>query len=396
MKSERILRMTPSATMEINVTVARLKAEGKDIIGLNLGEPDFNTPDFIIEACTKAMRDGHTKYTSVDGILPLREAICKTLKKDNDASYSPNEIIVSTGAKQAINNAVLSICNPGDEVIIPKPCWVSYVEIVKLAAAVPVLVDTDPDTFQLDVAAIERAITPRTRAVLINTPNNPTGAVYEESALRKLAELAVTNDFYVISDEVYEKLIYGGSRHVCIASFSPEAREHTIVVNGFSKAYAMTGWRIGYSASPADVASSIRSLQGHTTSNSTSFVQWAALAALNGSPSFIDDMNRAFAERRQYLIERLKAMPGITCANAEGAFYLMPDVSSYFGKESPSGKVVENSVSLCTYLLEDALVSVVPGVAFEAPEKIRISYSNSMEMLRESMDRFEKALTALR
>ena len=381
--------------MEINVAVARLKAEGKDIIGLNLGEPDFNTPDFIIEACVKAMRDGHTKYTPVDGILPLRAAISEKLKRDNGADYAAEQIIVSTGAKQAINNAMLSICNPGDEVIIPKPCWVSYVEIVKLADAIPVLVDTDPDTFQLDIDAIERAITPRTRAILINTPNNPTGAVYGEDALRKLADLAVKNNFYVVSDEVYEKLIYGNGKHVCIASLSKEILDRTIIVNGFSKAYAMTGWRIGYSASPADVAASIRSLQGHTTSNSTSFVQWAALAALQGSPESIENMNRAFSERRQYLIGRLQAMPGVSCANSEGAFYLMPDVSSYFGKRAPSGKVVDNSVSLCTYLLEEALVSVVPGVAFEAPEKIRISYSNSMEMLRESMDRVEKALEKL-
>jgi aspartate aminotransferase len=382
--------------MEINVTVARLRTEGKDIIGLNLGEPDFNTPDFIIEACIEAMRAGHTKYTPVDGIQQLRQAISEKLKNENGANYAAHEIVVSTGAKQAINNAVLSICNPGEEVIIPKPCWVSYVEIVKLADAIPILVDTDPDSFQLDMEAIERAITPKTRAVLINTPNNPTGAVYEKKALESLAELAVKNDFYVIADEVYEKLIYGDGRHICIASLSPEARDHTIVVNGFSKAYAMTGWRIGYSASPIDVAASIRSLQGHTTSNSTSFVQWAALAALQGSPESIEKMNRAFAERREYLIGRLQAMPGITCANSQGAFYLMPDVSSYFGKQSKNGKVIENSVSLCAYLLEESLVSVVPGVAFEAPEKIRISYSNSLEMLKESMDRVEKTLEELK
>lgn len=395
MKSERILRMTPSATMEISVAVAHLKAEKKDIIGLNLGEPDFNTPDFIIEACVKAIKDGHTKYTPVDGILQLRTAISKKLKKDNSANYTADQIVISTGAKQAINNAILSICSPGDEVIIPKPCWVSYVEIIKLADAVPVLVDTNPDNFQLDIDAIAHAITPKTRAILINTPNNPTGAVYGEEALRKLAGLAVKNNFYVVSDEVYEKLIYGGGKHVCIASLSPEILDRTIVVNGFSKAYAMTGWRIGYSASPSDVAASIRSLQGHTTSNSTSFVQWAALAALEGSTEFIENMNRAFSERRQYLIDRLQMMPGVLCANSEGAFYLMPDISSYFGKRTPNGKVIDNSVSLCAYLLKEALVSVVPGVAFEAPEKIRISYSNSMDMLRESMNRVGKALAKL-
>ena len=395
MKSERILKMIPSATMEINRTVSRLKAEGKDIIGLNVGEPDFNTPDFIIEACVKAMKDGETKYTSVEGILPLREAIVKKLKTDNGVSYAPNEIVVSTGAKQAINNAILSICNPGDEVIIPKPCWVSYVEIVKLADAVPVLVNTNPDSFQLDIGAIEKAISPRTRAVLINTPNNPTGAAYDEGSLRNLGELAVKNDFYVVSDEVYEKLIYDGEKHVSVASLSPQIWEHSITINGFSKAYSMTGWRIGYSASPADVASSINSLQGHTTSNSTSIVQWAALAALNEPSNFIDDMCRTFSERRTYLLGRLRAMRGIKCVDSKGAFYLMPDVSSYLDKTTPGGWKIKDSVDFCKYLLEESLVSLVPGVAFEAPDKVRISYSNSMGNLQKSMDRIEAALSKI-
>ncbi|MDR1731600.1 MAG: pyridoxal phosphate-dependent aminotransferase [Synergistaceae bacterium] len=394
MKSERVLRMTPSATMEINSTVARLRAEGRNIIGFNVGEPDFNTPRFIIDACAEAMLKGETKYTAVDGILPLRKAISEKLETENGVFYAPDEIVVSTGAKQALNNAVLSICNPGDEVIIPKPCWVSYVEIVKLADAAPVLVETDAD-FQLDNEAIRRVLSPRTRAVIINTPNNPSGAVYGEAALRELGEMAVEHDFYVISDEVYEKLIYGQSRHVSIASLSKDIREHTITVNGFSKAYAMTGWRIGYSASPSDVAASIRSLQGHTTSNSTSFVQWAALAALKGSQQSIEEMKSEFAQRRLYMAERLRALPGVACANSEGAFYLMPDVSSYYGKKTPDGGRIENSVDFCKYLLEEALVSVVPGVAFEAPDNVRISYSNSMKNLEEGMRRIEGALAKL-
>lgn len=395
MKSERILRMIPSATVEINKAVSRLKAEGKDIIGLNVGEPDFDTPNFIIEAGVKAMKNGETRYTEVDGIMPLREAIAKKLKNDNNVSYSPNEIIVSVGAKQALNNAILSVCNPGDEVILPKPCWVSYVEIIKLADAVPVLVDTDPNTFQLDMGAIEKAISPKTRAVMINTPNNPTGAVYDEKSLRHLGELAVKNNFYIISDEVYEKLVYDGEKHVCVASLSPQIWEHTITINGFSKAYAMTGWRVGYSASPADVAASIRSLQGHTTSNITTFVQWAALAALNEQSNFIGDMCKAFSERRTYVVKRLRAMNGVKCADAKGAFYLMPDVSSYFGKTTPGGAKIANSVDFCKYLLEESLVSIVPGISFEAPNNVRISYSNSMEELQKSMDRIEAALAKL-
>jgi len=381
--------------MEISKTVARLKAEGKDIIALNVGEPDFDTPNFIVEAGIKAMKGGKTRYTEVDGILPLREAIAKKLKTDNDVSYSPNDIIVSVGAKQALNNAVLTICNPGDEVIIPKPCWVSYVEIVKLADAVPVFVDTNPDDFQLDVAAIEKACSPKTRAVLINTPNNPTGAVYSEESLRNLGELAIKNNFYIISDEVYEKLVYDGEKHVCVASLSPQIWEHTITINGFSKAYAMTGWRIGYSASPTDVASAIRSLQGHTTSSITTFVQWAGLAALNEPSHFIDDMCQAFSERRAYLLGRLRAMPGVKCADAKGAFYLMPDVSSYFHKITPGGWEIINSVGFCKYLLEEALVAIVPGISFEAPDNVRFSYSSSMETLKKSMDKIEAALAKL-
>jgi aspartate aminotransferase len=395
MVSERILKMIPSATVEINKTVSRLKAEGKDIIGLNVGEPDFDTPGFITEAAVKAMKEGKTRYTEVDGIFPLREAIAKKLKADNGVSYSPNDIIVSVGAKQAINNAVLAICNPGDEVIIPRPCWVSYVEIVKLADAVPVLAGTDPESFQLDMGAIEKALSPKTRAVLINTPNNPTGAVYSEESLRRLGELAVKNNFYIISDEVYEKLIYDGEKHICVASMSQQIWDRTITINGFSKAYAMTGWRIGYSASPSEIASSIRSLQGHTTSSITTFVQWAAVAALEGSPGFIDDMCRAFSERRAYVVGRLRAMSGIKCADAKGAFYLMPDVSSYFGKTAPGGLKITNSVDFCKYLLEESLVSVVPGVSFEAPDNVRVSYSNSMENLKKSMDRIEAALSKL-
>jgi aspartate aminotransferase len=394
MVTERIKKMTPSVTIELGGIIAELETKGINITRMNIGEPDFNTPENIVKACERAMKEGKTKYTSVTGIMPLRKAICKKLKDDNNVDYEPNGIVISTGAKQALYNALLTICNPGDEVIIPTPCWVSYVEMVKLAEAVPVLVDTD-ENFQLDISAIEKVITPRTKAIIINTPNNPTGAVYTEKDLHALGKLAVLYNFYVVSDEVYEKLIYDNRKHICIASLSEEIKAHSIVINGFSKAYAMTGWRIGYSAAPLDVAKGIASLQGHTTSNSTSFVQWAALEALNGSQDTIEFMRQKFDERRIYLLERLQSIQGITCPKADGAFYLLPDVSSFFGK-CCGDKSIDNSVDFCNYMLKEAHVAIVPGAAFEAPNTVRIAYSNSLENIKEGMDNMEKALAKLK
>lgn len=396
MSSERIGRMTPSATIELEGTVAELKAKGIKVVSLNAGEPDFDTPANIVAACKFALDDGETRYTPVTGIADLRRAICDKLRRDNNVEYKPGEIVVSTDAKQALYNAVMAICNPGDEVIIPIPCWVSYVEMVKLAEAVPVMVSTKSEDFALDVAAIEKAITPKTRAIIINTPNNPTGAVYDLDSLRALGELAVKHNFYIISDEVYEKLIYEGGVHVCVASLSEAIKAHTVVVNGFSKAYAMTDWRSGYAAAPADIARAMASFQGHTTSNSTSFVQRASVEALDGPQDSVEKMRGEFAERRTYMLKRLREMPGVTCANACGAFYLMPDVSSYYGKkDKASGRVVSDSASFCSYLLEEARVAIVPGAAFEAPGNVRIAYSNSLENIHLGMDRMQKALEQL-
>lgn len=394
MISERIKRMTPSATIELEGTVANLRAAGVKIIGLNAGEPDFNTPDHIVTACEKALEEGKTRYINVNGIPQLREAICRKLMRDNNVSYRPSQIVVSTGAKQALSNAVMAICNPGDEIIIPTPCWVSYVEMVKLADGVPVLAESDTKSYQLRLDAIEKAITPKTRAVIINTPNNPTGAVYTEQSLRELGELAVKHDFYVISDEVYEKLVYNNKKHVCIASLSDAIRDHTILINGMSKAYAMTGWRLGYSASPEDIARAISSLQGHTTSNSTTFVQWAGIEALDGASETIEFMRKQFDERRRYLVARLNSMPHISCFDVDGAFYLMPDVSYYFGK-CCGERIIRDSVDFCQYLLEEARLAIVPGAAFEAPNAVRIAYSNSLDAIKEGMDNMEKALAKL-
>lgn len=396
MLSRRIRNMTPSATVELTAKVAELKRQGIDVIGFNLGEPDFDTPDYINEAAKQAIDEGFTKYTPVSGILELREAICKKLKEDNGLDYTPSQIIVSTGGKQALVNAVLTLCDHGDEVIVLTPCWVSYIEMVKLAESTPVLVPTDEaNGFQLDIEKVKAAITDKTKAIILNTPNNPTGAVYSEQALRELADLAVKHDLFIIADEIYEELIYDGNRHVSVASLSTGVKDRVILVNGFSKGYAMTGWRMGYAAGPEKVIKAMASLQGHMTTNANSITQKAAVAALSGSKDSIEFMRRQFDERRKYLVNRLRNMEGITCAEAKGAFYLMPNVSKLFGK-TYKGKVLRDSFDVADFLLEEAHIALVPGAAFEAPDNVRISYSNSMENIKEGMDRMEKALSVLK
>jgi len=382
-------------TLELTGKVADLRRQGIDIIAYNLGEPDFGTPENICEAAKAALDAQKTKYTAVAGIAELREAICEKLLKDNHVSYKPNQICVGTGAKQPLVNAVLALCEEGDEVIVPTPCWVSYLEMVKLSGATPVLVrNREEDGFALNIEGIKKAITPKTKAIMINTPNNPTGAVYTEEALRELAALACEHDFYIISDEVYEKLIYEAKSHFCVASISDEVKERCVIINGFSKAYSMTGWRIGYAAGSTAIIKGMSSLQGHTTSNTCSIAQYAALEALRGPQESLETMRVEFDKRRKFLVERLNAMDGITCVNADGAFYLMPNVTAFFGR-SYNGKTIKDSFDMADYLLEEARIAVVPGAAFEAPENLRISYSNSMEALVEGMDRMEAALKKL-
>lgn len=396
MLSNRVLNLVPSATMAISAKAAELRNSGVDVINFSLGEPDFNTPANIIHACDRAMKSGYTKYTPVAGILELREAICKKLYDENGVYYTNNQITVSTGAKQAIYNAVFALVNPGDEVIVPTPCWVSYIEIIKLAGGVPIAVaNLESDGFQLNIEAIEDAVTEKTKAIIINTPNNPTGAVYAAERLNSLARIAEVHNFYIISDEVYEKLIYSGARHYCIASRGIDTYNRTVVVNGLSKACSMTGWRIGYSASPIEIAPGINALQGHMTSNSTSFVQYASIEALRNTADAIEKMRLEFEKRRNYVFNALTEIDGISCANADGAFYLMPNVSSFYGK-SIHGCPIHNSVDLCQYLLDYANVAAVPGSAFMAPDNIRISYTNSMENLTKGITRIAEALTALK
>ena len=392
--AERMKTLSGSPTSALIAKVAELKQQGKDIISFNVGEPDFGTPDYIKVAGIKAIAENFTKYTPGNGILELRQAIVKKLKEDNNIEYTIGEITTAVGAKQAISSAMMVIAGPGDEVLLPIPCWVSYTEMIKLAGATPVFVPVHEGDYMLDIDAIKAAITPRTKAIIICTPNNPTGAVYSEESLRQLAALAVEHDFFIVADEIYEKLVYGGAKHFSVASISREVRDHVITVNGFSKSYAMTGWRIGYAAARADIIKGIMKVQSQTTSATSAISQKAAVAALQGPQYDLHDMVKEFARRKEYMVKRLNAVPGIVCPDAMGAFYLYPDVQEYLGK-SVGERKIENAMDLCQYLLDEALVSTVPGEAYNVAGKIRISYSNSMKNLEEGMDRIEKALAAL-
>ncbi len=398
MFSNRAKNLMPSATVELNAKVAQLKKNGIDIIKLNIGEPDYSTPENIKRAAKKAIDEEFTKYTPVPGIPELCQAICLKLKSENGIEYQPNEICVSTGAKQALINAVLVIAQAGDEVIIPTPCWVSYEEMVRIAGAEPVFVPVSHQPgreFDLDIAAIEQAITPRTRGIIINTPNNPTGAVYPKETLEQLVDLALRHELYIIADEVYEKLLYHSAVHVSVASLSPRARKISITINGFSKSYAMTGWRIGYLAADRQVVVKVSGIQGHMTSCANSISQKAALEALTGPQDSVEIMRKEFSHRRDIMYNRLNAIPGITCSDVNGAFYLLPDISTYYGKQY-SGTTIQNSFDLANYLLDQAHVAVVPGASFRAPNSLRLSYSNSMEHLKEGLDRIEEALSYLK
>lgn len=395
MVSERAKNIVPSITGELSSKVTEMKKQGRDIIKLNIGEPDFSPPENVAQAAIDAVHNGFSQYVAIPGIPELRDAICEKLEKENHISYKPNEICVSTGAKQAVMNALLAVCNLGDEVILPTPCWVSYNEMVKLAGAEPVFVPCRPETqFSLNIADIAAAITAKTKAIIICTPNNPSGAVYSEKTLRELATLAVERNLYIISDEIYEKLIYGSAVHFSIASISDEVKDHCITVNGFSKAYAIPGWRIGYSAAAGPVAEGIKAIQSHMTSAANSIAQKAGYAALMGPQTALDAMRKEYEQRRDYAYTVLKEMPGIEIHKPQGAFYLFPKVDAYFGTCYQSNKI-ENSMDLASYLLEEAEIAVVFGEAFFMPGYLRISYSNSMDNIKIALSRMSAALKKL-
>ncbi len=391
-----VQRVQPSVTMQISARAAALRREGVDVISLSAGEPDFDTPRNIKDAAIGAIEAGFTKYTTPgSGIPELKAAICAKFRRDNNLEYTPQEVIVNNGAKHSLYLAVAAVVNPGDEVIIPTPYWVTYTEQPRLMGGVPVVVETRPeDDLKLTPDALHRAITPRTRMLVLNSPSNPSGMVYTREELAALASVVVEHGIWVLSDEIYEMLVYDGAVHHSIASLGPAIRDLTLVVNGVSKAYAMTGWRIGYTAGPAEIIAGMDKIQSQEVSHPASISQKAAVEALNGPQESIAQMRTAFDERRRYMVARLNAIPGVTCALPQGAFYAYPVVSALYGRAA-GGRAVADSVSLCEYLLEEARVACVPGAGFGTLEHIRFSYATSMTQIEKAMDRVESAIAKL-
>ncbi len=395
MISERANRVKPSPTLTMDTKAKEMKAAGIDVISFGVGEPDFDTPGHIKEAAVRALREGKTKYTAAAGIPELKEAIAAKLLRDNGLTYKPTEIIVSCGAKHSLYNIFQAILSPGDEVIIPAPYWVSYPAQVLLNDGVPVIADTrEEDGFNLDPSDLGSLITERTRAIILNYPSNPTGLAYDRKTLEAVGELAVKHNLHIVSDEVYEKLLYDGAEHISIASISEEIKKRTLLVNGISKSHAMTGWRIGYTAGPEDIIKAMTKIQGQSTSNPNSIAQWAAVEALNGPEDFLEPMLREFDRRRKYLVTELNATEGITCMMPRGAFYAFPNVSGILGRKGPDGEIKDSS-DLAMYLLEEARVALVPGSAFGKEGFLRISYATSMENIEEGIRRIRGALERL-
>ncbi|WP_195264846.1 pyridoxal phosphate-dependent aminotransferase [Clostridium sp. 1001275B_160808_H3] len=393
--SKKAMGINPSITLEITAKAKELKESGVDVVSFGAGEPDFNTPENIIEAAIKAMRDGKTKYTPTSGILDLRKAICNKLKKDNELNYDADQIVVSTGAKQSLANTFLAILNEGDEVIIPTPYWVSYPELVKLAGGIPLFINTTKENdYKYTVDELRKSITNRTKAILVNSPNNPTGSIYTKEELTEIAELAKEYDLIIISDEIYEKLIYDNANHISIAAISKDSYERTIVINGLSKAYAMTGWRVGYSASSKKIAKLMSSVQSHVTSNVNSISQYAAIEALNGPQDSIKIMIKEFEKRRNYMIDRINKIDGLSIIRPKGAFYIMVCVERYFGKKI-NDKMINSSLDFSKSLLNEENVAVIPGIAFGLDNYIRLSYATSMEIIEEGLNRLDKYLQKL-
>lgn len=393
--SERAKRISPSPTLAITAKAKAMQAQGIDVINFGAGEPDFDTPQHIKDAAVESLQKGFTKYTPTSGTPDLKKAIVEKLKRDNGLEYQPNEIIVSLGAKHSIFNAALAVLNEGDECILPAPYWVSYPEIVGMAEGKCVIVETDESAgFTMSIDQLRAAITPKTKMLILNSPSNPTGGVYTRKQIQEIADLAVEKNFYVLSDEIYEKVIYDGLEHVSIASLGDEIKKLTITVNGFSKAYSMTGWRLGYIAASKELVSAMDAIQSHSASNLVSFTQPAGVAALNGPQSVVSDMVAEFDKRRKYIVERLNGIDGITCIMPGGAFYVFPNVSKLYGK-SFEGKAIDSSDALADFLLEKANVAAVAGSGFGADNYIRLSYATSMEAIAKGIDRIAEAVARL-
>ncbi len=392
----RVSKIQPSPTLAITGKAKAMKAQGIDVVGFGAGEPDFDTPDHIKAAAKKALDEGYTKYTPVPGSPELKDAILAKLKRDNGLEYKRENIIVSVGAKHSIYNVAQAFLEEGDEVIVPAPYWVSYPDIALLAGATPVFVEgTQENGFKVTPAQLDRAITARTKCFVLNSPSNPTGAAYTKGELAALSEVIVKRDITVLSDEIYEKLVYDGFASVSIASLGEEIRKRTILVNGLSKAYSMTGWRIGYTAADAALVKAMENIQSQSTSNPVSFCDKASIEALNGPQDFLNTWVAEFDRRRRYIVGRLNGMPGVSCLLPQGAFYVFPNFSKLYGRKTPAGKAINNSAELAAYLLDDHKVASVPGVAFGDDACQRLSYATSMKNIEKGMDRIEQAVKAL-
>ena len=379
--SKRAASLSPSLTLAIDSKAKQMKADGLDVVGFGAGEPDFDTPQHIKDACAKALADGFTEYTAASGIPELRQAIADKFKRENGLTYKPSQIIVSCGGKHSCYNVILATCEEGDEVIIPAPYWLSYPEMVKLAGAKPVIIETtDKTEFKVTPAQLRAAITPRTCLFILNSPSNPTGSVYTPEEIKALGDICVEKGVLIMSDEIYEHLLYDGAKHKSVASFSQAHFEHTIIVHGFAKAWSMTGWRLGFLAAPEPIAKAIDAVQSHSTSNPTSFAQKGGVAALTGPQDHLPKWLAEFNKRRTFAFQKLNSVPGISCVNAKGAFYLFPNIS----------KTGLKSAEFCAKLLEQEKVAAVPGIAFGADDYIRLSYATSLANIEKGLDRLDK------
>lgn len=388
--SQRCQRVTGSLTLAIDAKAKEMKQKGIDVVGFGAGEPDFDTPEHIRKAAKDALDLGKTRYTPAAGMPELRQAICDKLKRDNGLDYVPQQIVVSNGAKHSLFNSFQALLEEGDEVIVPGPYWVSYPEIVRMAGGVPVIVEgTEANSFKPTIDDFRAAVTDKTRAVVINSPNNPNGFVFTREELQAIGDLAIEKDLSIVSDEIYEFLVYDGAEHISIASLSPEIKEHTIVVNGMSKAYAMTGWRIGYTASPLNAAKAMTNFQSHSTSCPNSIAQYAALTALSGPDDQLKSMVAEFDRRRRRIVELINEIPGLSCKPPKGAFYVMMNIGGVFGKRYNGAPIVD-SMSFTQLLLDNSHVAVVPGAGFGADAYVRLSYATSMENIEKGLARIKE------
>ena len=397
MVSKKVKNIKPSLTLEITAKAKKMKAAGISVIGFGAGEPDFNTPDYIIEAAKKALDIGFTKYTPASGMQELKNAIAKKLEKDNGLIYDPSQIVISSGAKSSLYHAICALVDEDDEVVLPSPYWLTYPELVGLAGGKTVYVETKAENgYKITAEQLDKAITDKTKCLILNSPNNPTGAVYSERELKAIAKIVEKRGIYVISDEIYEKLVYGDNKHVSIATFGEYMKEHTVVVNGMSKAYSMTGWRIGYIAAPIEIAKAVSSMQSHTTSNACSIAQYASVEALTSADGdgFIKKMRETFDDRRKYMVNRLSEMDGVKYSEPDGAFYVFVDVSAFYGKDF-DGEKITGSLSFADAALKKG-VAVIPGAAFGDDRCIRLSYAISKDDIKEGLDRLCAFIKELR